>query len=204
VGKSCDSSEWEIDSGQILISKRGNDGRNLAALHIAAHMQANHDFYFALSGGDKDTFRYAFWVLGLPYATSPRWLSSLGFYNIYNDGRFCGHTMLQYDITSSNPSTHPPPLFVHANLLKHLTLYPSTDGPFQVIRRASLDIASDPSLNAVHMWVYHNAGMCVDLEVTGYGKDIEVVDENWAEAYDGAFAKFGAIWAKEGGLGGGW
>jgi hypothetical protein len=43
-------------AGQILISKSGNDGLNLAALHVAAHMQLEHQFYFRLSEGDKDTF----------------------------------------------------------------------------------------------------------------------------------------------------
>lgn len=42
--------------GEILINKLGNNGMNLAALHIAMHMQLDHDFYFSLSGGDKDTF----------------------------------------------------------------------------------------------------------------------------------------------------
>lgn len=94
---------------------------NLAALHVAAHMQAEHEFYFGLSGGDKDTFvsasfgrpplheplsfaltfpyvnvqRYAFWALGIPYSVSPRWMSSLGFHNEYDNGRFCGIAMLQ-------------------------------------------------------------------------------------------------------------
>jgi len=40
----------------MLIDKRGNQGLNLAALHIAAIMQKDHDFWFSLSGGDKDTF----------------------------------------------------------------------------------------------------------------------------------------------------
>jgi hypothetical protein len=46
----------ECSLGQILINKSGNDGLNLAALHVAAHMQEEHWFYFRLSEGDKDTF----------------------------------------------------------------------------------------------------------------------------------------------------
>lgn len=42
--------------GQILIDKTGNNGLNMAALHVAAHMQEDHPFYFQLSEGDKDTF----------------------------------------------------------------------------------------------------------------------------------------------------
>lgn len=80
TGRQCYSDEWEIESGQfsilvlgvlrsiisivpstsysgqILISKSGNNGLNLAALHVAAHMQLEHQFYFRLSEGDKDTF----------------------------------------------------------------------------------------------------------------------------------------------------
>jgi len=77
VGKKCDYNEWEVESGtpffalrlslspfhllyrvvgQILINKSGNDGLNLAALHVTMHMQLEHEFYFSLSGGDKDTF----------------------------------------------------------------------------------------------------------------------------------------------------
>lgn len=52
----CDGREWEIETGQILISKTGNNGLNLAALHVAAHMQEDNDFWFQLSEGDKDTF----------------------------------------------------------------------------------------------------------------------------------------------------
>jgi hypothetical protein len=49
-----------LESGQILINKSGNNGLNLAALHVAMHMQLEHEFYFSLSGGDKDTFvRYS-------------------------------------------------------------------------------------------------------------------------------------------------
>lgn len=43
-------------SGEIVISKTGNGGLNLVALHIAAYMQQEHEFYFRLSEGDKDTF----------------------------------------------------------------------------------------------------------------------------------------------------
>lgn len=47
---------FRFASGQILIDKKGNNGLNVAALHVAAHMQEEHEFYFRLSEGDKDTF----------------------------------------------------------------------------------------------------------------------------------------------------
>lgn len=44
---------WQLDSGQVLIAKSGNDGLNLAALYLASHMQTEGGYWF--SGGDKDT-----------------------------------------------------------------------------------------------------------------------------------------------------
>lgn len=52
----CVSNPLQTITGQIVIKKTGNHGLNLAALHIAAHMQVEHPFYFKLSDGDKDTF----------------------------------------------------------------------------------------------------------------------------------------------------
>lgn len=92
-------------TGQILIDKRGNDGLNLAALHLAGLMQTDHEFWFKLSGGDKDTFRYAFHILGIPFFASPRWLSSAGSLNSMEDNRFCGNTMLQVRRLPSLPLT---------------------------------------------------------------------------------------------------
>lgn len=63
---------------------------NLAALLIAAGMQEERDFWFRMCGGDKDTFRWGWEVLGLTYGESPRWMSMLGFENAWNNGRFCG------------------------------------------------------------------------------------------------------------------
>ncbi|KAG8701003.1 hypothetical protein FRC08_004336 [Ceratobasidium sp. 394] len=56
LGIPCDYSRWELESGQIVIDKRGNNGLNLAALHVAVHMAHEQSFYYSLSGGDKDTF----------------------------------------------------------------------------------------------------------------------------------------------------
>lgn len=39
-----------------MIDKAGNDGLNAAALHLAAYMQEDLDFWFHMCGGDKDTF----------------------------------------------------------------------------------------------------------------------------------------------------
>lgn len=52
LGVPCHNA-WELDSGQVLIAKSGNDGLNLAALYLAQYMQTEGDYWF--SGGDKDT-----------------------------------------------------------------------------------------------------------------------------------------------------
>ncbi|RMD40840.1 hypothetical protein DV735_g4318, partial [Chaetothyriales sp. CBS 134920] len=114
---------WELDSGQILIKKSGNRGLNLAALYLAQYMQTKGDFWF--SGGDKDTFRYAFLALGISYTPAPRWLAVLG--TSLGADTFCGAAMLQFGITPPRPGNldpndpaHPEPLFAHSNLVKHM------------------------------------------------------------------------------------
>jgi hypothetical protein len=49
--------------GQIVFNKAGNNGLNLAVLHLANHMMDNEDMYGFLSYGDKDTF-----VCPLPFS----------------------------------------------------------------------------------------------------------------------------------------
>lgn len=168
VGEPCTLDQWTFESGQIVVDKRGNDGLNLAALWLAAGMMDDRDWWFRMCGGDKDTYRWAWRVLDIPYATSPRWMSALGFLNPHEGGRFCGHTMLQYDLVTPKGFTEPPPLFVHSNLLKHLG--GSTRGHgnlFTHVKRMAADTIDDPSLNYAHMHVYTGAGqgMCLDLDM---------------------------------------
>lgn len=74
-----------------MIDKAGNYGLNLAALWIASHMMGDgRDFWFTMCGGDKDTFRWAFRILDIPWSDSPRWLSAVGSENGFDGGRFCG------------------------------------------------------------------------------------------------------------------
>lgn len=47
---------WQVETGQVLIDKRARGGLNLVALEIARAMQDDEEFWFRLSGGDKDTF----------------------------------------------------------------------------------------------------------------------------------------------------
>jgi alpha 1,2-mannosyltransferase len=215
LGKACSHNEWEVESGQILIDKRGNNGLNLAALHVADHMQANHDFWFLLSGGDKDTFRYAFWALRAHYFAAPRWLSPLGTAfgqdAVWQEGVFCGFVMLQYDIEKNERGQYLP-LFLHANLLKHRENRWESQGRriFQTIKRISQDLSNEPSLDRVRAWVYHDRGMCVDIMVKGADEDeVEaegqnVVTERFEDVYGGVFKNVEEQWVKAGGKVGVW
>ncbi|KAF8515331.1 mannosyltransferase putative-domain-containing protein [Hysterangium stoloniferum] len=214
LGKTCTYTEWEVESGQILIDKRGNNGLNLAALHIASHMQANHDFWFRLSGGDKDTFRYAFWVLEATYSVAPRWLSALGATDApgtWQEGRFCGVVMLQHDIKQNSEGEYLP-LFLHANLLKHRYYSgQSANKLFHIIKRPSHDDANEPSLNRVRIEVYDQGGMCVDMDVeaasgnrVGAGWEQKLTLERFEEVHGGMFKNFEDQWKLAGGQQGGW
>ncbi|KAF8588834.1 glycosyltransferase family 71 protein [Ramaria rubella] len=214
LGKTCNYTEWEFESGQILIDKRGNDGLNLAALHVASHMQINHDFWFSLSFGDKDTFRYAFWALSAPYVAAPRWLSALGSSfgrDAMVEGNFCGYVMLQYDIAKNERGEYLP-LFLHANLVKHRYSWRLTKTPlFQTIKRASRDGSNEPSLDRTRVWAYEDWGWCVDLAVDATSDDKGEVEqeqrlltEQFSDAYSGVFKDVEEKWLRAGGKQGGW
>lgn len=51
TGVQCKPDEWQVDSGQILVDKKGQQGMNLAALVTAMGMQRDHEYWFKVSGG---------------------------------------------------------------------------------------------------------------------------------------------------------
>lgn len=159
LGIPCQSDEWRIDSGgseckvvallthytgQIMFDKAGNDGMNLAALHIAAFMADNHKYWFKLAGGDKDTFRYAFHFLRIPYVHAPNWLAAGGAPTpISRDKsiRFCGHTKIQFDLNTFEPR----PVFAHAQLLKGANVDTTTASQvFASVKKAKKALAKKP------------------------------------------------------------
>lgn len=81
-------------------------------LQLAWYMQKNYDIYFQFLNGDKDTFKYAWKALGVPYHMTEAFVGMAG---TMVNGRFCGHTMLQYSPEHEEDNQI---LFVHANLLK--------------------------------------------------------------------------------------
>jgi alpha 1,2-mannosyltransferase len=56
LGRTCSDAEWPAEAGEVVFDKRGNNGLNLAVLHLAHHMMAETWMYEFLSYGDKDTF----------------------------------------------------------------------------------------------------------------------------------------------------
>ncbi|AAW41452.1 hypothetical protein CNBB5500 [Cryptococcus deneoformans B-3501A] len=212
VGETCSLDLWTFESGQIVVDKAGNEGMNLAALIIAAGMMRDRDFWFHMCGGDKDTFRWAWRMLDIEFGVSPRWMSTVGIRNEFQNGRFCGHSVLQYDLATPVGFSRPPPLFVHSNLLKHLGGAGLSKGKlFKFIRRMSEDYSSSPALNHAHSFVYDGIarGMCLDLD---WHEDTpqEVKEDVRVETYavgqeeGGVFDGFEDAWWEEGGRVGGW
>ena len=56
LGQTCSDKDWTAETGQVVFDKRGNNGMNLAALHMAAYMMQESDPWSYMSWGDKDTF----------------------------------------------------------------------------------------------------------------------------------------------------
>lgn len=82
--------EWEQESGQLVIHK----GKTFKALLLSMFFQRDHEFYFKVILGDKDTFRFAWKITNTPYYMIERPVALGG---RIRQGRFCGHTMLQFD-----------------------------------------------------------------------------------------------------------
>lgn len=135
-GVDCNPEEWTAETGQIVVNREGQGGMNQAALLAAEAMQREPTFWFRLSQGDKDSFRYAWKFLGLPYTPAPHLLAAAGSSTAEFRGadgsehHFCGHTMVQHGLSAAEwdglevdadyevPTDHAPPLFMHANMLK--------------------------------------------------------------------------------------
>jgi len=144
-------------------------------------------------------------------------------HNYEKDGhRFCGLAMFQYGLSPADwkhfpkatpssdfKSIHAPPLFAHANLLKHSSGYLQGQ-TFTTVKRFKYDNVSEemdrPRTNVYHSW----QGMCVDLwdafddinprehvEKDAEGKEIQptfdngdIITENSDEAFGGALKGF--------------
>ncbi|GAA5993689.1 hypothetical protein JCM10908_002298 [Rhodotorula pacifica] len=127
LGVQC-RDEFTIEAGQVLL--RQSD--HLDAILLVEHMLKDWEFWFKLSDGDKDLFRYAFLALRKRWGVPARHLSTASWLDRDALGadkrdRFAGHTMLQYGLAGEpgepggGSGGGARPMFVHANLLKRIT-----------------------------------------------------------------------------------
>lgn len=164
--------------------------------------------------------RYAFLALGIPYTPAPRWLAVLGSRLPRGDQDvFCGAAMLQYGIDPPRPEhtepfepTHPEPLFVHANLLKHMSGVRQGE-VFLQMRRLSLD-QDDVRLEYEHgeeepldsavggAREIRGRGLCSDIWAFGEGAVVETVDAT--ATFGGLMAGFEEGYFGYGGRPGAW
>ncbi|GAA6064395.1 hypothetical protein JCM10212_004234 [Sporobolomyces blumeae] len=102
----CSPSHWQAETGQLLIDKRSRKGLNGAVMQVVREMARESRFWFHMSGGDKDLFRFAFYFLRLEYAMAPHYPSSVGSLlpttQVYKGHVFCGQTMLQYGLSGED------------------------------------------------------------------------------------------------------
>ncbi|GAA5887218.1 hypothetical protein JCM5296_004566 [Sporobolomyces johnsonii] len=225
----CDPTHWQAETGQVLVNKLARGGMNLVALEVARAMNARSEFWGHLSGGDKDTFRYAFYLLSLPFSLAPHYPSSAGGFmpasQTYKGHTFCGHTMLQYGLSPDEWELegvkmllgeqeegdekwreHAPPLFVHANLLKHSGFWNRRGSTFQSLKKPTDDrlfplassgttssssrFASRPPLSSIRQTGLPVRGICVDVWDAsargGAGESRELDDSEGGEYEAGA------------------
>ncbi|GAA6001573.1 hypothetical protein JCM10207_006731 [Rhodosporidiobolus poonsookiae] len=241
----CDPAHMQAETGQLLVNKRARGGLNLVALEVARAMQEDSRFWFHLSGGDKDTFRYAFYFLSLPFTLAPHYPSALGgpLASPSSGHTFCGHTMLQYGLSAGEwdplraagavdpsyipPGDHAPPLFAHANVLKHSGYSNRRGTTFRALKKATEDRLFPPPplfrarshapLAEIRQTGFTaRKGMCVDVwDVREAGEGAEGADEGayergevevvkWEEAWGGVARGLEEMYYDEGGIGGGW
>jgi hypothetical protein len=135
--------EHQQESGQLLIRKSSPGVHQ--ALSLAFYLQMNANFYFYYILGDKDTFRFSWRALKVPYHMVRPFLAVAG---IYNGDKLCGNTMVQFapywgsEIYGPPPADHidpphPEPLFYHMNSMKN-----REDPVFALFNLASFNFAT--------------------------------------------------------------
>lgn len=105
INQPCDISEFEQESGAIVLNKRKSwEPLQLSAFFATVLVDLTPHVIL----GDKEMFRLAWRAIGRKYHMIQTWITSIG---TMWDGEYCGHTFLQH---------HPDgaPLFVHSGLLK--------------------------------------------------------------------------------------
>ncbi|KAH8077057.1 mannosyltransferase putative-domain-containing protein, partial [Filobasidium floriforme] len=164
IGEPC-GGDWAQETGQVLFDRTGNFGWNQAVLLLADRMQTQGDFWYHFSYGDKDTWRYAFKILGLPTPTSGRSYSPLGGYLDRNGTRqeqFCGHTMLQHPVALLSNSAADMVISVRTQLKYHDSHKGRVD-VFSQLQRLPVDALTEPSLERLS-YVFDWEARCLSIE----------------------------------------
>ncbi|NNU33106.1 hypothetical protein HK413_00950 [Mucilaginibacter sp. S1162] len=78
-------------------------------LNLCLYFNQNHNIYYELLHGDKDTFKFAWLALKSKFEMIATEVGSCGYYN--DNEKFVGQTMVQHDLNGNI-------LFLHRNLLK--------------------------------------------------------------------------------------
>ncbi|ORY89342.1 mannosyltransferase putative-domain-containing protein [Leucosporidium creatinivorum] len=232
TGSLCDPTEFQAETGQLLVSKFARGGANMLALELARAMQTKSEFWFKFSGGDKDTFRYAYRFLDLPYSAAPHYLASAGaMMPAHQSHTFCGHTMLQFGLSADEwksvekleegykTPSHAPPLFIHMNLLKHSGYTNRRGTTLRLIKMAQDDLVSPQPellLEDIRQTGLDVRGICADLwDAKGEaGEGDDDVEEGaydtgrvdlvpWKDAFGGMLKDFEDLYYDEGGVAGG-
>jgi hypothetical protein len=162
-------SEWEQESGQLLIDKQ----KSWKALNLAVHF--NSEKYMQLLNGDKDTFRFAWLAAKVPYTMASSLPTPVGTLKELHsmDVGFCGHTMLQHWKGT--------PMFVHHNNLKRTVFDIGENFKFKKVAG-----------NATHFRAVPTAALelpdgqmisCLDLQIPI--DDETVVEENCIVTHSG-------------------
>jgi alpha 1,2-mannosyltransferase len=181
----------------------------------------------------------------MPYSLAPHYPSALGGTlpnnKDYRGHTFCGHTMLQYGLSPAEwepllPQLdvgftlppHAPPLFAHANLLKHSGYNNRRGNTFRELKRPRDDrlvlpsTSSAFSLSHAPLFTIRQTGLpirgiCADVwdakgsareraedaEVGAYEEGaVEVLP--WTTAFGGVGRDLEEMYYDEGGVGGGW
>jgi hypothetical protein len=164
-------------------------------LQLAWYMQKHYDIYFQFLNGDKDTFKYAWKALHVPYSMTEAFLGMAG--TMAGD-RFCGHTMLQY-APSSTETDDDSLLFVHANLLKitnkdHFIHGENPEHPWDLAKRSTMSHANTWIKPEFYISPYGQA--CMDF--THRQGEPEAITEN----FDAVVPNFQTNYFKYGGIGG--
>ena len=107
IWKIVDNSDYETfeqESGQLLLNKE----TCWKALQLCSYFNMNRDTYYKMVYGDKDTFKFAWLALKVPFYMIRTEVGTCGF---CDGDRFHGVTMVQHDVEGNV-------IFLHRNLLK--------------------------------------------------------------------------------------